>query len=911
MRLGFANDGRSLETKKPPHSKAQYTDNSDKLEQVPKPKEEQKFIDNSEHGQARDISGDLGTDSVRKQSDFAGDDGVNDVPDQGVLNPDLKPRHVRKPKRPANEIGLGTSEELATLVKIFIQLRHEHFPELIKQGLEVAMSEAIVDLMVEDLKSRHDTGIITDVDQAIAESGMPYGGCYLRFSDANSQSRSITDQLRKVMQRGASDGVVPLWSLLFVDYARSAVYDYRPGFEGLLKRLRAKEGDIQCIYLDEFGRGSRRERDSWRLASLCKREKIGLVSASDSFTLASEDWDTWVSMYNTFNRMEKKYKGLRVRRGMEGAAADNQVLGLQTFGFTRLVKRDVCGNVVTGNKDEPVHVRAIDPEAAEIVKQIFRWAIVEKWSAYKIAHELNDHKVDDWDRWEPSGIIKILVNPAYIGMFIWGRKTKDYNYETEKYEDVEQPWQDWVVCYDKTLALIPKAWHVQMRAKYEKNRPGKPGPKRLPDRVAVTLFSKALKCGYCGGDIKLFRSQKKYKNMYCPNGPKCARGCKLSVSKSVRIIETCLLDYIHTHLLTEDVILDLLKQANAYLVEQAEKPKADVSGEKARLRQLEKRVDKLMDRIEGTDDDNLLAAYDKRILKLQRETAALRKFINQTEAANAPVPPPLDLDQVQTYLADLRDLLNQAIPASAEAIAELTGPIKITQEKIPGMKTKAKWIATFSPDFLGLLTQLGASKNYPECKSLEFLYRANWTIQLNAMVVIEKVPNYECMGQKYKALHDDGVSISEIAAAHGTTWLAVNQAIQFVETGERPKFKSGKRTGKQAGKTPKYKLIAEDVSRLKAQWMSIPKIIDWLAEHRGIKVGEGTVRRAWNHANPDAVKRAVDERKPPSARAKYRHLPPEKIERIKAMFAEGRPVRKIAETMGCSASTIYRLRRAS
>lgn len=39
--------------------------------------------------------------------------------------------------------------------------------------------------------------------------------------------------------------------------------------------------------------------------------------------------------------------------------------------------------------------------------------------------------------------------------------------------------------------------------------------------------------------------------------------------------------------------------------------------------------------------------------------------------------------------------------------------------------------------------------------------------------------------------------------------------------------------------------------------MSIPKIIAWLDERRGINVGEATVCRAWNHANPDAIKQAV------------------------------------------------------
>lgn len=122
---------------------------------------------------------------------------------------------------------------------------------------------------------------------------------------------------------------------------------------------------------------------------------------------------------------------------------------------------------------------------------------------------------------------------------------------------------------------------------------------------------------------------------------------------------------------------------------------------------------------------------------------------------------------------------------------------------------------------------------------------------------------------------------------------------------------SGRRNGKQVGKTPKYKLIAEDVSRLKAQKMPFPKIIDWLAEHRHIKVSEATVRRAWNHANPDAVMRAVEDHKHPAERAKYRQLPEEKVKQVMLMLNEGYTVREIAKAVGCSTSTVYRLRNAS
>ena len=144
-------------------------------------------------------------------------------------------------------------------------------------------------------------------------------------------------------------------------------------------------------------------------------------------------------------------------------------------------------------------------------------------------------------------------------------------------------------------------------------------------------------------------------------------------------------------------------------------------------------------------------------------------------------------------------------------------------------------------------------------------------------VEVRDVPDDERMGSKYKELRDSGASVVGIAAANQTTEIAVRQAIRFAETGKRPKFKSGRHTGENKGKPAKYIRIAADVSKLKAQQVSIPKIIVWLAKHRGINVCAATVRRAWDYANPGAVKQAVDKRVVPTERSRYRHLPAETL----------------------------------
>lgn len=68
--------------------------------------------------------------------------------------------------------------------------------------------------------------------------------------------------------------------------------------------------------------------------------------------------------------------------------------------------------------------------------------------------------------------------------------------------------------------------------------------------------------------------------------------------------------------------------------------------------------------------------------------------------------------------------------------------------------------------------------------------------------------------------------------------------------------------------------------------------------------------RAWNFANPDAVKRAVHEREVLGERVKSRNLPSEIFKMIRQMLAEGHGVLMIVKTAGCSVSTVYRAGRS-
>ena len=174
-------------------------------------------------------------------------------------------------------------------------------------------------------------------------------------------------------------------------------------------------------------------------------------------------------------------------------------------------------------------------------------------------------------------------------------------------------------------------------------------------------------------------------------------------------------------------------------------------------------------------------------------------------------------------------------------------------------------------------------------------------------VRLEKTPKYEALAPKFKKLREKGASVQTIASAHGMSWNYAKEILDFAETGTRPKWRAGKRTGK--GIRIDYKKISPDVVRLRdKEQMSFLRIRTWLLKEKGISVSRSTVCRAYDLGHPDEIKEAAESGKTPQ-RGRYSHLGPEKYQQIRELIRAGRKTKEIAAQVGCGESTVRRVRR--
>jgi site-specific DNA recombinase len=811
------------------------------------------------------------------------------------------PRPKRRPRRARTDRGLPPDEELGRLAEAYLERQRKHWPEIADAGLVPPASDDVVRQMVEDFKARHRTGKADPLPLRVFLKFAPkLGGSYNRFSsDANSSPLSIIDQLVNALDKARAENRFIPWSYVFCDYSVTGLDSSRQGYSSYKAILGNENHLIETTYIDDFTRASRDELEWWKLASLSKRLKKRMIGASDGFDVNTPDWDVRITIYGLVSRLFIKGIREKSRRGMKGAARRGTCLGKLPLGFTRQVCRDANGEIVRRPDGRPRHKPCIDPQTQPYRAEMFDLFVNKGWSPYQIARHFNNLRVDGSNGWTGSSIKNLLAGIDAIGTFVWNRQRREYDYDQEKYVTVNNPRSDWEIYKDPSLALVPNelwraAWLKLLRIRKAHPLTGKK-PSRN-QKSATTLFSGTLFCQNCRSELRLSRSAGKYKVMACLSGSTGVHDCPLTTSKSVPIIEECLLGYIGSSLLTEEVISGIVQKANLFLEQEARKPRVDIEPLKEQVRDYTSRVKKLVRKVEREPDEGLCDAYHARIKELQKKVHELRTVISEAEAQNRQPPAPLDVERAKVYLTDLQALLNQEVPMAAESIRTLTGPIMIREEKLPGRRG-ARWIATFSPNLVALLQKVARDSGYPDTTSLSTIPAEARPVE----VVIDKVPKYEHLAPKFKELRENGASIESIAHAHGMSWQYAKEILDFAETGQRPKWKNHKRTGARKGVVPKHIQLAEEVARLRDQDnMSFEKIRALL------HISDGTVRRAYDYAHPEIVHEAAEKGAAPQ-RGRYSHLGANVFREIRRLLREGQTPSEIAKAVGCGASTVRRV----
>ena len=349
---------------------------------------------------------------------------------------------------------------------------------------------------------------------------------YIRLSKedmrGNNESESITNQRSIIEEHIArfDDGDVYNIVREYVDDGYSGTTDDRKGFQEMLHDIEA--GLINCVIVKDLARSFRNYSDQgYYLDDWFPRHDVRFIS------LFHQALDTYKDRYNMRNIMIPIQGVLNENHCAETSAKIREVFDMKRSKGEYIGGFGPYGYI---RNPENKHQLVVDPEAADVVKDIFQ-KYLGGMSKSGIIHYLNEHGVLCPSRykkeklglkycnphvdsgmeegkpilWSVVSINNILSNRVYCGDMVQGRqRIKSYKIHIQEYT----PEDEWFIVENTHEAIIDRETFEKVQTLLNRNTRTKPGARK------VYLFSGFLRCGDCGKGI--VRSEMRgYVYYYC------------------------------------------------------------------------------------------------------------------------------------------------------------------------------------------------------------------------------------------------------------------------------------------------------------------------------------------------------------------------------------------------------------
>ena len=308
----------------------------------------------------------------------------------------------------------------------------------------------------------------------------------------------------------------------------------REDFQRLLADIYAKK--INCVIVKDLSRLSRNYTDAGSLIeNLFVQMNVRFISLAegvDSYLNPDSVSNIIVPITNVMNDQYCYQTSKKIRQVFDYKKRNGEFIGSYApYGYIK----DPNDN----------HALLVDPEAAEVVKQIFSM-FINGMAVRAIVNHLNDHGVmcpsvykqsqglkyhcpngHAKPMWSTITISTMLKNPVYVGDMAQGRN-RVKSYKIHKVEAV--PEEDWIVVQNTHEALIDRETFEKVKALLKRDT------RTAPKQKQLYLFSGFLKCADCGRAMSRIASKEMYVYYQCGTYKSLSKkACTMHSIKSTKL----------------------------------------------------------------------------------------------------------------------------------------------------------------------------------------------------------------------------------------------------------------------------------------------------------------------------------------------------------------------------------------
>jgi site-specific DNA recombinase len=623
------------------------------------------------------------------------------------------PAPSRRGRVRSADFGMPERQGLLDLARTYLEVQARLWPDLAGTAAVPTADPATIAAMADDFERRFrqlQADVFRPGDTPIAWIALAVA--YLRFSDENSNPRSLDQQLLNVLNRARRDGVFVPWHYVLADAAVSGTLTCRTGYT-LAKTIveRRDEFGVTWFLIDDLSRMSRNTIESLRLGELADETGVRVIGASDGFDSANPQSSLLLPVLGSMNEAFITQLRSKVKRGMDDAFRRGDNIQPPGVGYRLVDLKDAHGNLVITHKNTIEKVVEIDPEAADWTRRGAEMIAYEGKSAVDVARLFNEHKVGGKQTWSDSRVRQHYGREKLIGKDVF-RKTKQVtDRQTGKKKVIHLPTSEWIWRDVPHLRILSDelAEAVKRKLGLGAESFGRKAKDRRKTAHRVDLYPKVLirpVCGCCGNPMILGRSVGKYQSFFCFNANSGINGCTNRGYKSARIIDEAVLGTVMATLFTDDFLADLTVDVNKRLAWITRQPIPSTKKLEQEIANEDRQLKRLTDRLAKFDDTHLDAVLAK-AEEMGRQLAAKREQLKELQrASRRPNVKSVKEKDVVAALGKLRDLLQGDVGVAAQVLKALVGDVVIQKQHVDGYENP-QMVARFTINAIPAMAILG------------------------------------------------------------------------------------------------------------------------------------------------------------------------------------------------------------
>lgn len=331
---------------------------------------------------------------------------------------------------------------------------------------------------------------------------------YIRLSVEDNKKRGHSIENQKLVLEnflaGRPEFVV---CNTYVDNGATGTNFHRPGFQQMLSDIEA--GLIDCVIVKDLSRLGRNSIDTgYYIEQYFRVHQIRFIALTDQFDTADASnlhGGIMLPLKNMINEAYALDIGRKIKAQARQAMKDGEYIGARApYGYRK--------------DPENCHKLLIDPEAAEVVFQIFQWAY-EHVGLNDIARRLNEQGIQTPShrkhatgeithenligsgKWQTRTVAKILDSEVYTGDLVQG-KTKIVDHR-----QVQADGDNLIIATNTHEAII--SHEVFEAVKAYRRQVCEESKAHEIDPYTPNIFKGKVFCAHCGGSLHRQRNKRK------------------------------------------------------------------------------------------------------------------------------------------------------------------------------------------------------------------------------------------------------------------------------------------------------------------------------------------------------------------------------------------------------------------